>query len=152
MGAGSYRLTGPYGQLKQWGVFHNLVNSTGDMWIAQYLASSIVGDTRSLWAELGVSTIAPVKGSTGVNSLIATSSLAVSAAYPVRVTSHSGAGEWTLWRFSWGAGVTTNGSIGEVGMRTQAGSFIAHALISPVVNKASGDTLTCDWGIKYLGA
>lgn len=148
-----YRLLDEHGNVKQEGQFKNLVNSVGDMWVAQYLASSIVGDTRSMWAELGVNTTAPVKGGTGLGTLITTSSLALSATYPVRVNSFgTGPGEWTTWRFSWGAGVTTNGSIGEVGMRTQAGSFVAHAQVAPNVNKTSNDTLQIDWGWKSLGA
>jgi hypothetical protein len=152
VGAVRHQLFGPDGRLKQEGIRHNLVNSVGDMWIAQYMASSIVGDTRSMWAELGVNTTAPVKAGTGLGTLISASSLAVSASYPVRVNSFSGTGEWTQWRFSWSAGVATNGSIGEVGMRTQAGSFVAHALVAPNVNKAAGDTLQIDWAWKFLGA
>jgi hypothetical protein len=148
-----YKLIGPDGVVKQEGQFKNLVNSAGDMWVAQYLASSIVGDTRSMWAQLGVNTTAPVKGGTGLGTLITTSSLAVSATYPVRVNSFgTGPGEWTTWRFSWGAGVTTNGSIGEVGMWTQANSFVAHAQVAPNVNKTVNDTLQIDWGWKSLGA
>jgi len=148
-----YALIDGYGKIKQEGGFHNLVTSVGDMWIAQYMASSIVGDTRSMYAELGVNTTAPVKGDTGLGTLINASSLAVSATYPVRVNSFgTGAGEWTTWRFSWGAGVATNGSIGEVGMRTQVSSFIARALVAPNVNKTANDTLQVDWGFKFLGA
>jgi hypothetical protein len=148
-----YRLLGPNGELKQEGQFRNLVNSVGDRWVAHYLAGSIVGDARSMWAELGVNTTAPVKGGTALGTLIATSSLAVSAAYPTRADSFgTGPGEWTVWRFSWGAGVTTNGSIGEVGLRTQTGSFVAHAQVAPNVNKTSNDTLQIDWGWKSLGA
>lgn len=152
IGATHYQLFDEYGQLKQEGRHHNLVNSVGDMWLAHYVANSVVGNPASMWAELGVNTTAPVKGGTGLGTLISASSLAVSASYPVRVNSFSGTGEWTQWRWSWGAGVATNGSIGEVGMRTQAGSFVAHALVAPNVNKAAGDTLQIDWAWKFLGA
>jgi hypothetical protein len=152
LGCVRHRLIGPDGNIKQEGQVFNLVNSVGDRWLAHYMCSSIVGDTRSMWAELGVNTTAPVKGGTGLGTLISASSLAVSASYPTRVDSFSGTGEWTQWRFSWGAGVATNGSIGEVGMRTQAGSFVAHAIVSPNVNKAAGDTLQIDWAWKFLGA
>lgn len=148
-----YKLIGPDGVVKQEGIFKNLVNSIGDMWVAQYLASSIVGDTRSMYAELGVNTTAPVKGGTQLGTLINASSKACEASYPVRVASFgTGPGEWTTWRWSWGAGVTTNGSIGEVGMRTQTGSFVAHAQVAPNVNKTANDTLQIDWGWKSLGA
>lgn len=148
-----YRLLDEQGNLKQEGTFRNLVTSIGDMWVAQTLAQSIVGDTRSMYAELGVNTTAPAKGDTALGTLINASSLAISANYPVRVNSFgSGEGEWTTWRFSWGAGVSTNGSIGEVGMRTSANSFIARALVAPNVNKTANDTLQVDWGWKFLGA
>lgn len=153
VGAINWKLTGPDGMVKEEGHHHNLVNSIGDKWLSHYVANSIVGNPASMWAELGVNTTAPVKGGTGLGTLINASSLAVSASYPTRTDSFgSGAGEWTVWRFSWGAGVATNGSIGEVGMRTQAGSFVAHALVAPNVNKAAGDTLQIDWGWKFLGA
>jgi hypothetical protein len=145
-------LIGPDGNVKQKGMFRNLVNSAGDMYIAQYMAGSIVGNVGSMYAQLGVNTTAPVKGGTGLGTLISTSSLANSSTYPVRVNSFgTGPGEWTTWRFSWGAGVATNGSIGEVGMWTQANSFVAHAQVAPNVNKAAGDTLQVDWGWKFLG-
>jgi hypothetical protein len=152
IGAVRHQLFDENGVLKQEGMRHNLVNSVGDMWVAQYMAGSTVGNTQSMWAELGVNTTAPVKAGTGLGTLIATSSVNISASYPARVNSFSGTGEWTQWRFSWGAGVATNGSIGEVGMRTQAGSFVAHALVAPNVNKAPGDTLQIDWAWKFLGA
>ena len=148
-----YKLLDEAGRVKQQGGFHNLVTSIGDMWVAQYLASSIVGDTRSMYAELGVGTVAPAKGDTAIVSGIATSSVAISAAYPVRVTSFgTGAGEWTVWNFLWAAGAATNGSIGEVGMRTQVSSFIARALVAPNVSKTSGDTLSVSWGWKTTGS
>lgn len=152
VGVVAHRLIGPDGSVKQEGKVFNLVNSVGDMWLAQYVANSIVGMPTSMYAELGVNTTAPLKGGTGLGTLLATSSLAVSANYPVRVNSFSGTGEWTQWRFSWGAGVATCGSIGEVGLRTQASSFVAHALVVPNVNKAAGDTLQIDWAWKFLGA
>jgi hypothetical protein len=147
------RLFGPDGQLKQHGEVKNLVVSYGDAWLAYTIAGSIVGNTNSMWAELGVGTLTASKASVNISSYINNSSLAISANYPVRVNSWgAGAGEWTIWRWSWGAGVATNGSIGEVGMRTQAGSFVAWAMVAPNVNKASGDTLQIDWGWKFLGA
>jgi hypothetical protein len=148
-----YKLMDEAGRVKQEGGFHNLVTSIGDMWVAQYLASSIVGDTRSMYAELGVNTTAPAKADTGLGTLINASSQAISAAYPTRVDSFgTGAGEWTVWRFLWAAGAATNGSIGEIGMRTQVSSFIAHALVAPNVPKTANDTLQVDWGWKTTGA
>lgn len=153
VGCVKYSLFGPDGMLKQEGQRFNLVNSVGDKYLAHYVANSVVGNPASMWAELGVNTTAPVKGGTSLGTLISASSVAVSASYPTRVDSFgTGAGEWTVWRFSWGAGVATCGSIGEVGMRTQANSFVAHALVAPNVNKAAGDTLQIDWGWKFLGA
>ncbi len=105
-----------------------------------------------MWAELGVNTTAPVKGGTGLGTLLATSSKDISAGYPTRVTSFSGAGEFTVWSWTWGAGVATCGSIGEVGMRSQVGSFLAHAIIAPNVNKGASDTLQVDWAWKFLGS
>lgn len=153
LGVIDYRLFGPDGEVRQAGRNFNLVTSIGDMYLAHLLANSIVGNPGSMWAELGVGTAAPAKADIAVTSAIATSSLAVSNGYPVRVASFgTGAGEWTQWRYSWGAGVTTNGSIGEVGMRTQAGSFVAHAIVAPNVNKTANDTLQIDWSWKFLGA
>jgi len=153
LGCVNYKLFDPEGNLKQTGTNFNLVNSIGDRWLSHYAAGSTVGDPRSHWAELGVNTTAPVKGGTGLGTLITASSVAISASYPTRVDSFgTGTGEWTVWRYSWGAGVATCGSIGEVGMRSQAGSFLAHAICTPNVNKAAGDTLQVDWGWKFLGA
>ena len=153
IGCVRYTLFGPDGNVKQTGQNFNLVNSCGDRWIAHYMISSVVGDTRSCWAELGVNTAAPTKGGTGLGTLLSASSIPVSASYPTRVNSFgTGTGEWVVWRYSWGAGSATCGSIGEVGMRSQAGSFLAHAICTPNVNKAAGDTLQIDWGWKFLGA
>lgn len=152
LGCVHHKLIGPDGNIKQEGHKFNLVNSIGDKYLA-ILATGAGVSPASMWAELGVNTTAPVKAGTGLGTLINTSSLAVSGSYPQNVNSFgTGSGEWTIWRFSWGAGVATNGSIGEVGMRTQAGSFVAHALVAPNVNKAAGDTLQIDWGWKFLGA
>lgn len=148
-----YKLTGQDGAVKQEGIFKNLVNSTGDRWVAHYLAGSIVGDARSVWAELGVNTTAPVKGGTALGTLLSTSSVVPDSTYPQRVTSFgTGPGEWTVWQYSWAAGVATCGSIGEVGMRTQTGSLVAHAQVAPNVNKTVNDTLQIQWGWKSLGA
>lgn len=152
IGAVRYELRGSDGRLKQEGMFHNLVNSIGDRWVAHYLISSIVGDTRSMWAELGVNTTAPLKGDTGLGTLVNASSVAVTGSYPTRVTSFSGTGEWTVWQFDWAAGAATNGSLGEVGMRTQAGSFVAHALLVPNVAKGANDSLMVQWAWKPQGA
>lgn len=152
VGCVHHKLIGADGNVKQEGHVFNLVNSVGDKYIATYMSGAGVSPA-SMWAELGVNTTAPVKAGTGLGTLISASSLVVSGSYPQEVNSFgTGSGEWTIWRFSWGAGVATNGSIGEVGMRTQAGSFVAHAIVAPNVNKAAGDTLQIDWGWKFLGA
>lgn len=148
-----HRLIGPDGGIKQEGMSPNLVTSIGDMYLAQFVAfvsGATVGSVA--YARIGVNTTAPVKADTDLGTEIAASSKAPSATYPQRVDSHSGAGEWTLWRFEWPAGDNTNGSIGEVGMNTSVGSFVARALVVPNVNKAAGDTLQIDWGWKFLGA
>jgi len=148
-----HRLIGPDGVVKQEGMSPNLVTSIGDMYLAQlvaFVAGATVGSVDH--ADIGVNTTAPVKGDTALGTIIAASSKGPSATYPQRVSSHSGAGEWTLWRFEWPAGDNTNGSIGEVGMTTSVGSFVARALVVPNVNKAAGDTLQIDWGWKFLGA
>jgi hypothetical protein len=153
VGAIYHRLIGPDGKVKQEGFFRNLVTSAGDKHLSEMIAFVAGATTGSVaYATLGVSTNAPLKGATDVASPLAASSEGIYAAYPQQVTSHSGAGEWTLWRFEWGAGESTNGSIGEVGMWSSVDSFVAHALVAPVVNKAAGDTLQIDWGIKFLGA
>lgn len=153
LGVIDFRLFGPGGELKQAGRNFNLVTSIGDMYLAQLLANSIVGNPGSMWAELGVNTAAALKADTGLGTLISASSKVCEAGYPVRVASFgTGPGEWTQWRYSWGAGVATCGSIGEVGMRTQAGSFVAHALVAPNVNKTANDTLQVDWAWRFLGA
>lgn len=148
-----HRLVGPDGSVKQEGFSPNLVTSIGDMYLAQlvaFVAGATVGSVA--YARIGVNTTAPVKADADLGTEIAASSKGISATYPQRVSSHSGAGEWTLWRFEWPAGDNTNGSIGEVGMNTSVGSFVARALVVPNVNKAAGDTLQIDWGWKFLGA
>lgn len=153
IGVVRHRLIGPSGEIKQEGESFNLVTSLGDMYIAQlvaFVAGATVGSVS--YARIGVNTTAPAKGDTDLGTEISASSKGVSATYPQRVDSHSGAGEWTLWRFEWPAGDNTNGSIGEVGMNTSVGSFVARALVAPNVNKAAGDTLQIDWGWKFLGA
>jgi len=148
-----HRLIGPDGELKQEGITHNLVTSVGDKHIAQHMAFVAGATVGSIaYATIGVNTTAPAKDDTDLGTAISASSHGISATYPQNVTSHSGAGEWTLWRFEWAAGENTNGSIGEVGMWTSVGSFVARALVAPNVNKAAGDTLQIDWGWKFLGA
>ncbi len=148
-----HRLIGPDGKIKQEGTTRNLVTSEGDQHLAElvaFVAGATVGSIA--YARIGVNTTAPLKNDTDLGTEIAASSKGPTATYPQRVTSHSGAGEWTLWRFEWAAGENTNGSIGEVGMNTSVGSFVARALVAPNVNKAAGDTLQIDWGWKFLGA
>lgn len=148
-----YELKDAGGKVKQAGEFHNLVTSMGDMFLAEFVATGITTSPKSFYAQLGVNTTAPLKADAALGTLIAASSKGAYAAYPQRVNSFgTGAGEWTLWRYYWAAGETTNGSIGEIGLWTSTGSFVAHAQISPNVNKASGDTLQVDWGWRFLGA
>lgn len=153
VGVVHYRLLDQWGAVKQEGATTNLVTSIGDMHIAQFLAfvaGATVGSVA--YAQLGTNTTAPAKGNTDLGTLLATSSRGITATYPQRVTSHSGAGEWTLWRYEWPAGVSTNGSLGEVGQWSSVGSFLAHAILVPNVNKGVNDSLQVDWGWKLLGA
>lgn len=149
----NYRLVNEHGMVKQEGGFHNLVTSIGDMFCAQFLAFVAGATIGSVgYTTLGVSTIVPLKADTDVNSPITSSSRTWEGSYPQRVNSFgTGPGEWCVWRVSYPAGSCTNGSIGEIGMWTSVSSFVAHALIDPVVNKTANDTLQVDWGWKFLG-
>lgn len=153
-GAVHYKLRGPDGEVKQQGTFHNLVTSVGDMFLAQFcafVAGATVGSVS--YAQLGVGTATPLKADTSVTSIAAASSRGITATYPQRVNSFgTGAGEWCLWQFDWAAGVTTNGSLGEVGMWTSVGSFVAHAILSPNVNKGVNDSLMVQWAWKFQGS
>jgi hypothetical protein len=153
LGVVRYELRNHEGKTKQVGEFHNLVTSIGDMFLAEFVATAITTSPKSFYAQLGVNTTAPLKADTALGTLISASSKGAYSAYPQRVNSFgTGAGEWTVWRYYWAAGETTNGSIGEIGLWTSTGSFVAHAQIAPNVNKASGDTLQIDWGWKFLGS
>ncbi len=123
------------------------------MYLAQFIAQAVTYNPASFYAQLGVNTTAPLKGDTTLGTLVAASSRGVTAAYPQRVNSFgTGAGEWSVWQYDWPAGITTNGSLGEIGMWASVGSFLSHAILVPNVSKGASDTLQCQWGWKYLGA
>jgi hypothetical protein len=155
-GCVEFKLIGPDGDVKQQGQTCNLVTSIGDRYVAE--AAGLFSSVSAGNARLGIGATAPAKADTDVKSAIPGSNIGVSASYPQYANSFgTGAGHWSVWRFSWGAGSTTNNSIYSIGMfsdssATNAGSLFAHALFSANIAKGANDTLQVDWGWKAVGA
>jgi hypothetical protein len=110
--------------------------------------------------RLGTGTTAVAKNGAGaaIVTYVTGSQHALDATYPL---SASASGRRIRYFVTWAAGEATANSIAEAVITNEtplsnvagtAANTIARALLSPVVNKAAGDTLTVQWDHTLLGA
>ncbi len=143
------------GELKASGREDNIVTEVGDAYYALRGAPVGTVPVPATGMQLGTGTTAPSKSGAGAAlvTLIASSLVALSSGFP-QDGGLVAAKRRIIWQTVWAAGVATNAAIAEVVLVNQAvatqtvapaANTIARALISPVVNKAAGDTLTAIW-------
>lgn len=166
-GYGVARLTGPDGELKQICMFDNLCTTAGDQYYAR-MGGALVAPlapaqpTKMSGMKLGTSGNAVTKSSTGaaLGTYTTASNLAFDATYP-QFAAVGGDTGWSItYKTTWSAGVATANGLAEVVIvndavtnATSTAANTAHrALLSPVVNKAAGDTLSCTWSVVFLGS
>lgn len=153
-------LTGPDGEVKYDQTVPNLVTQAGDTWYGERAAGVGGAPAAVTGMQLGTGTTAPAKTGAGaaIVTLVASSLVALSA---TPTSALNGSSRRITYAASWGAGVATANNIAEVVLVNQptgtqtaapAAATIARGLLSPVVNKAAGDTLAVQWFQDVLGS
>lgn len=143
------------------GEFSNLITQVGDQYWGERAAGIGSPPAQVTGMQLGTGTTTPSKTGAGaaIVTLVASSLVAIDGGFPTSAL--SGSSRRIQWKTTWGAGVATNSAIAEVALVNQstgtqtvapAAATIARALLSPVVNKAAGDTLAITWNTDLLGA
>lgn len=166
MGHGMVEVFDEDGNLKQTVNFKNLITQVGDQYYGERAASGISGGfttsvAQATGMQLGTGTTAVAKTGAGaaVVTYINSSAKAFDSGFPASTL--SGSSRRIQWKCTWAAGEATANGISEVVLINQAvatnsaaaaANTIARALISPVVNKAAGDTLAITWNHDLLGA
>lgn len=152
-GHGVAELRGPDGALKQRVTFTNIVTQVGDQMYGERGAGLAGAPAAPTGMALGTGSTAAAKTGAGAALVTATASSAVVVGTPTSSLSS------TLRRIqyvtTWAAGVATasglnevvlqNGTATTVPSNTVTTNIIARALLSPVVNKGAGDSLTVTW-------
>lgn len=146
--------------------FTNLITDYGDQYYGERAANIGTPPAQVTGMQLGTGTTAVAKTGAGAAMVIVASTndsnIAIDATWP-QSSQPGGAGtaRRIQWKTTWPAGTTTLNSLSEVCLHNQtvtdetavvAGETISRALISPVVNKAAGDTLAITWNHDLLGA
>lgn len=157
----AWRLYDEHGGLKDEGRTKNLVTQEGDRFYGERAALAAGQPNAVTGMRLGQGTTAAAK--TGAGAAIVTyvsgSQKALDGTYPQ--SSLNGSSRRITYQASWAAGVATADGISEVVLTNEtpltnvagaAGNTIARALLSPVINKAAGDTLVITWHHDLLGA
>jgi hypothetical protein len=180
VGHGSYVLYDAKGFVKQRGVlvpshgalregdFRNLITDAGDqyysqMGIALVQPANAAAPTKAIGMKLGTGTTAVAKNGAGAAlvTYLSGSHLAFDATFPTAATKGAGAGWRITYKCTYAAGVATSNGISEAVVIAEAtltnatnaaSATVSRALLSPVVNKAAGDTLTLTWQHDLLGA
>lgn len=155
VGHGTWVLTGPDGQVKDEGVFDNIITQEGNRFYAERAAGVTGQSAAATGMQLGTGTTAP--STTGAGSAIVTlvaSSLVALTGTPTGGAGGTGTSRRATYVTTWGAGVATNAALAEVVLTNQAtatqtaapaSATISRALISPTIDKQATDTLTFTW-------
>lgn len=149
------------GNLKDYGEVRNLITQVGDQYYGERASGIASPPAQVTGMQLGTGTTTPAKTGAGaaIVTLVASSLVAIDSGFPTSAL--SGSSRRIQWKVTWAAGVATANSIAEVVLTNQAtatqtaapaSATIARALLSPVVNKAAGDTLAITWNHDLLGA
>lgn len=143
------------------GEFHNLITQVGDQYYGERASGIASPPAQVTGMQLGTGTTAVAKTGAGaaIVTVVASSLVAIDASFPTSAL--SGSSRRIQWKTTWAAGTATANNISEVVLTNQAtatqtaapaSATIARALLSPVVNKAAGDTLAITWNHDLLGA
>jgi hypothetical protein len=162
-GHGWWEVRGPDGELKQLGVFTNLVTQVGDQYYMERAAGIASPPGQVTGMRLGDGTTAPAK--TGAGAAIVTYTSAITAAKAIDggfpTSALVGSARRIQWKTSWAAGEATHSGFAEVVITNEspltdvagsAANTISRALVSPVANKGSLDTLSITWNHDGAGA
>lgn len=160
-GHGFFELWDENGDLKQSGEFTNLITQIGDQYYGERASGVASPPAQVTGMQLGTGTTAVAKTGAGaaIVTVVASSLVALDVGFPA--SSLSGSSRRIQWKVTWAANVATANSIAEVVLTNQstgtqtaapASATISRALLSPVVNKAAGDTLAVTWNHDLLGA
>jgi hypothetical protein len=94
----------------------------------------------------------------------ATCTKAFDATYPQFSNLGNGLGDYTVYKTTWAAGDATTNGLTEIALCAEHPStdtaltsgatkgIVAHAQLSPTVNKGALDTLAVTWNLKFLGS
>lgn len=161
LGWGRWELFDEDGEIKDGGAFTNLITQVGDQYYGERASGIASPPAQVTGMQLGSGTTAVTKTGAGAAlvTLVAASLVTLDASFPA--SSLSGSSRRIQWKCTWAAGVATANGIAEVVLVNQAtgtqtaapaSATISRALLSPVVNKGSGDTLAVTWNHDLLGA
>lgn len=163
-GRGWWELRGDDGELRELGVFSNLITDIGDQYYMERAAGIGSPPAQVTGMQYGTGVTAPSKTGAGaaVVTYVSGSNQAIDGGFP---TSSQPGGAGTArriqWKVTYAAGTGTANAIAEAVIVNQtiatnsgapAANTISRALISPTVNKAAADSLAITWNHDGLGA
>ncbi len=149
----------PDGTVKYDETIPNLVTTEGDRYYGERGAGIAGAPAVTTGMQLGTGTTAVSK--TGAGAAIVTLVAASLVAHGTPTSALSGTSRRIQYVTTWAAGVATATGISEVVLTNQAtatqtaapaANTIARALLSPVINKGAGDSLTITWSHDILGS
>lgn len=152
----------PEGNVRWTHKTHNIITTVGDNYYAA-MSMALVSPaatpqpTKVSCMKLGASGTPTADGKSGngagIETYVTGSNNAFDSTYP------SVASNVITYRTTWAAGDSTNTTLSNVAIcftnadsTSAAADCIARAVISPVRNKQSGDTLIATWTHTFLGA
>ena len=166
VGEGWFELRDERGELKELGAFRNLITDVGDQYYGERAAGISSPPNQVTGMKLGTGTTAVAK--TGAGAAIVTYVTGITASKAIDSTwpqssqpSGSGTARQIQWKTSWSSAEAIQNGLAEVVLSNQtsladsagsAANTIARALLSPTINKASGDTLAVTWNHNLFGA
>jgi hypothetical protein len=155
-----YRLFDEDGNLKLDEETHNLVTQVGDQFYGERAVGlGSLGNVTGMRLGTGVVAVAKTDPGASIGTYVTSSNRALDGGFPA--SSLNVNSRRIAFQASWAAGVATATGISEAVLTIEtpltnvagtAANTIARALLSPVVNKAAGDTLVITWYHDLLGA
>lgn len=164
VGWGFYELFDENGQLKEKGLFDNLITQVGDDYYGSRAAGTSGAPGQVTGMRLGTGSTAVSKTGAGaaIVTYISGSNVAIDGSFPTSAAVVSGSTVRRIqWKVTFTAGTATNAAIAEVVLTNEspltdvagtAANTIARALISPTQPKGATDVLAITWNHDLLGA
>jgi hypothetical protein len=162
IGYGSAILRGPDGKIKAERSFANLITTVGDETYAKR-GSGVATPNAPTGMRYGTGTTAVAKSGAGaaIVTYVSGSSLAFDGGFPSAAAIGGDTGWRVTYKRTWAAGIATSNGIAEAVITNESGptnvagtaaNTIARALLSPVVDKAAGDSLEITWTHDFFDA